>query len=75
MLGAIVGDIVGSRFEFNNHKSKQFTLFVPECTPTDDSILTLAIAQAIMQTDRVRSREVAGCGNDELYYQVLRINA
>jgi type I restriction enzyme M protein len=28
-----------------------------------------------MQTDRVRSREVAGCGNDELYYQVLRINA
>ncbi len=27
MLGAIIGDIVGSRFEFNNHRSKDFDLF------------------------------------------------
>ena len=27
MIGAIIGDIVGSRFEFNNHKSKEFELF------------------------------------------------
>lgn len=31
MLGAIVGDIVGSRFEFNNHRSKDFELFTDDC--------------------------------------------
>ena len=55
MLGAIIGDIVGSRFEFNNHKSKQFELFTPECFPTDDSIMTLAVAQAIMDSRAGRS--------------------
>ena len=34
MIGAIVGDIVGSRFEFDNHKSKDFDLFVV-CKPFD----------------------------------------
>lgn len=48
MLGAIIGDIVGSRFEFNNHKSKAFDLFGPGCFATDDSIMTLAVAKAIM---------------------------
>lgn len=48
MLGAIIGDIVGSRFEWNNHRSKDFELFTPKCEPTDDSIMTLAIAKALM---------------------------
>lgn len=48
MLGAIIGDIVGSRFEFNNIKSKDFKLFTSECFPTDDSIMTLALAKAIL---------------------------
>jgi len=48
MLGAIIGDIVGSRFEFNNHKSKEFEFMTEECEVTDDSIMTLAIADAIM---------------------------
>ena len=65
MIGAIVGDIAGSRFEFNNHKSKDFDLFVV-CKPfdkftretmaaaldsstySDDSVMTLAVAKAIM---------------------------
>ena len=47
MIGAIIGDIVGSRFEWHNHKSKEFELFTNRCTPTDDSIMTLAIAKAI----------------------------
>lgn len=34
MIGAIVGDVAGSRFEFNNHKSKEFDLFVT-CKPFD----------------------------------------
>ena len=48
MLGAIIGDIIGSRFEFNNVKIKDFELFTEECEPTDDSIMTLALAKAIM---------------------------
>lgn len=48
MLGAIIGDIVGSRFEWHNLKSKDFELFTPECHPTDDSIMTLAIAKALL---------------------------
>jgi type I restriction enzyme M protein len=48
MLGAIIGDIVGSRFEFNNHRGKAFELFTSDCHVTDDSIMTLAIASAIM---------------------------
>ena len=48
MLGAIIGDIVGSRFEFNNHKSKEFEFMTEQCEVTDDSIMTLAIAEAFM---------------------------
>lgn len=48
MLGAVVGDIVGSRFEWHNCRSKQFDLFAKACFATDDSIMTLAVAQAIV---------------------------
>ena len=41
MLGAITGDIVGSRFEFNNIRRKDFDLFTDQCVLTDDSIMTL----------------------------------
>ena len=53
MIGAIIGDIVGSRFEFNNHRSKEFELFTEECQVTDDSIMTLAVAKAMMETERI----------------------
>ena len=43
MLGAIIGDIRGSRFEFNNVKIKDFELFTEECEPIDDSIMTLVV--------------------------------
>ncbi len=48
MLGAIAGDIIGSTFEFSSMKSKSFELFVTGSTPTDDSILTVAIADWVM---------------------------
>lgn len=48
MLGAIIGDIVGSRFEWNNCKSKEFDFLTYKCFPTDDSVMTLALAQAIL---------------------------
>ncbi|MBO4554786.1 MAG: ADP-ribosylglycohydrolase family protein [Clostridia bacterium] len=48
MIGAIVGDIVGSRFEFHNYRAKDFELFTDKCCFTDDSVMTLAVAKALM---------------------------
>ncbi len=48
MLGAIVGDIVGSIYEFNNHRSKDFPLFGGACDFTDDTVLTVAIADCLL---------------------------
>lgn len=48
MLGAIIGDIVGSRFEFNPTNDYNFELFTDECGFTDDTICTFAIADAIL---------------------------
>lgn len=49
MIGAIVGDIVGSRFEFANTTDKRFELFGNGCDFTDDTICTVAIADAILK--------------------------
>ena len=51
MLGAIFGDIVGSVYEFNNIKTKEFPLFSEGSYATDDSVMTLALADALMQSD------------------------
>ena len=48
MIGAIIGDIVGSRFEFNNTRSRDFELFTKDCDFTDDTICTVAVADAIL---------------------------
>ena len=52
MIGAIVGDIAGSLYEFRNVKTKDFPLFAPrhgrEPRPTDDSVMTLAVARALL---------------------------
>lgn len=50
MWGAIIGDIVGSRFEFRNLKSKEFELFTPRNDFTDDTVMTVAIAEALMNS-------------------------
>ena len=57
MLGALIGDIAGSRFEWENRKSKEFTLLTRAggCRLTDDSVMTLAVAAAIL--DSVGNRE------------------
>ena len=49
MKGAIIGDIVGSIYEFDNIKSKNFELFKPECEFTDDTVLTVAVAEALLK--------------------------
>ncbi|MBM3650601.1 MAG: ADP-ribosylglycohydrolase family protein [Alphaproteobacteria bacterium] len=48
MKGAIIGDIVGSIYEWRNIKTKQFPLFDEECGYTDDTVCTVAIAHSIM---------------------------
>ena len=48
MIGAIAGDIIGSVYEWNPIKSKQFVLFSPHCTFTDDTVLTIALADTIL---------------------------
>lgn len=48
MIGAIIGDIVGSRFEFHNTNKSDFKLFTKECDFTDDTICTVAVADAIL---------------------------
>lgn len=50
MIGAIIGDIVGSRFEWHNYRAKDFELFTDDCVATDDSIMTLAIGKALMSS-------------------------
>ncbi len=52
MLGAIIGDIVGSRFEFSENKSKDFDFFTDECCFTDDSVMTLAVGLAIVKSNK-----------------------
>ena len=56
MLGAIIGDIAGSRFEWDNIKIKEFELFTDRCRPTDDSVMTLAVAQAVLNSEGNNSR-------------------
>jgi ADP-ribosylglycohydrolase len=48
MLGAIVGDVIGSVHEWAGTKTKDFELFLPQSTFTDDSVLTVAVAQWIL---------------------------
>lgn len=51
MLGAIIGDVAGSVYEFESHKSKNFPFFSPDCFPTDDSIMTMAVAMACVESN------------------------
>lgn len=71
MLGAIIGDIVDSRFEFNNHRSKEFGLFDKGCFATDDSIMTLAVAKAIMATAQEAAYSSEEKGAAEAFRKLL----
>ena len=57
MYGAILGDIVGSPYEFdcNNYKAKDFPLFSRRSDFTDDTVMTLAVVKALLST----------CGQDD----------
>lgn len=51
MYGAIIGDTIGSIYEFDNIKTKDFPLFDRDCRPTDDSYMTIAVASACLECE------------------------
>ena len=56
MIGAIIGDIVGSRFEWNNNRSKDFELLNHHCFFTDDSVMSLAVCAALLAAGTASSK-------------------
>jgi len=72
LIGAIIGDIVGSRFEFNNHRSKDFELFSKDCFVTDDSIISLAVAKAIMEAEKIKEPLINEYEHDLEFYALIR---
>lgn len=61
MLGAIVGDVIGSRFEFNNTRNYNFKMFSDECSFTDDTICTVAIMDAIVSGKSYQEKILEWC--------------
>lgn len=55
MLGSIIGDIVGSRFEWHNHRNKEFDFLNHNCFFTDDSVMSLAVAKALLEAKQDHS--------------------
>lgn len=62
MIGAIIGDAVGAPYEFGRKresiKSKEFPLFSERSYPTDDSVMTVAVAEALMKSGKDASEDV-----------------
>jgi ADP-ribosylglycohydrolase len=50
MIGAIAGDIIGSAYEWHPTKSMDFELFTPQSTFTDDTVLTVAVADSTLHS-------------------------
>ncbi|MBQ6922371.1 MAG: ADP-ribosylglycohydrolase family protein [Clostridia bacterium] len=65
MLGAIIGDIAGSRYEFNNIKTKNFKLLNMYCDYTDDTVMTVAVTKTLLE---------CGHGADEktIFYHTVK---
>lgn len=63
ILGAIVGDIVGSTREWNNVKNEDFELLPVGSRFTDDTVMTLAVAEWLM-TDPAHSEVLLSVCND-----------
>jgi hypothetical protein len=63
MRGAIAGDIIGSIYERRNIKTTEFPLFQPTCHFTDDTVLTVALADSIL---RLSPRHAAGRDSQDL---------
>lgn len=58
MLGAVIGDIAGSVYEFDNTKDYDFEMFPPGSNFTDDTVMTMAVAEWAMQNDVNADKEI-----------------
>ena len=66
MYGAILGDIIGSPFEFDRgNKTKEFPLFSKNSVFTDDSVMTIAVADALLQAFRAIQRKRQKASREE----------
>jgi ADP-ribosylglycohydrolase len=80
VIGAIAGDIIGSVYEGHPIKTKDFPLFHPRCRYTDDSVLTVAIAKAILEDRdylkavRETGRRYPHAGYGGMFYRWLYSN-
>lgn len=73
MYGAFIGDIVGSKYEFHNIKTKEFPLFSKGCDFTDDTIMTVAVAKAILLSRREQYENSGkGKGFQEFLIEVMQ---
>ena len=61
MLGAIIGDIVGSKYEFNNTFDYDFEMFTNGCSFTDDTICTVAIMEALLHNQPFKATLHSWC--------------
>lgn len=55
MIGALIGDVIGRPYEMCNYKGTDFPLFSKHCRPTDDSVLTIAIADAFLNNKDIHT--------------------
>lgn len=73
MFGAFIGDIVGSKYEFNNIKTKRFPLFSSGCDYTDDTIMTVAVAKSIILSRREQyEKHEKGKGFQDFLVEVMQ---
>ena len=71
MYGAILGDIIGSPYEFDmGDKTKDFPLFNSRSYFTDDSVMTIAVAEALMDSLKSRLRWSIQCRNGDIVIRV-----
>ena len=72
MLGAIVGDIIGSPYHIGGMKSEKFPLFTGKSVPTDDTVLTLSTVEALMMSMKDHGDKTTGANFAENMRTSLR---
>ncbi|WP_353948644.1 ADP-ribosylglycohydrolase family protein [Sporolactobacillus sp. Y61] len=65
MIGAMIGDIAGSRFTADDNQGRDFELFTDDCRLTDSSLLMFAVARALMDTVKAKKPSTGGTYDDE----------
>lgn len=73
MLGAIIGDIAGSVYEFSNTKDYNFEMFPSGSNFTDDTVMTMAVAQWALENDINSDVEVQMKQLEKLWWSMRNV--